>query len=232
MPEKSLQYKNFKNDSVKVFKERLTILFACNMSGDEKLKPLVIGRSENPRCFKNFNKANLPVYYRYNNKAWMDNIIFKEWLQILDRKFKSENRQILLLIDNFSGHKINSSYSNIVVKFFSANCTWRLQPLDQGIINAFKIKYRSEIVSDKLEAIEHGKDVPDIDVKVAINKIKKAWNGISNKTIINCFRKAGFHSDFFYGEIEDTVIILQKEFDSLCSRASVDPYYVKIDETL
>ena len=73
MPEKSLQYKNFKNDSVKVFKERLTILFACNMSGDEKLKPLVIGRSENPRCFKNFNKANLPVYYRYKNKARMDN---------------------------------------------------------------------------------------------------------------------------------------------------------------
>ena len=61
LPEKWLQYKNFKNDSVKVFKERLTILFACYMPGDEILKPLVICRSENPRCFKNFNKANSDV---------------------------------------------------------------------------------------------------------------------------------------------------------------------------
>ena len=68
----------------------------------------------------------------------------------------------------------------IFVKLFPVNCASRLQPLEQGIINAFKIKYRSEIVSDKLEAMEHGKDVHDIGIKVAINKIKKASDGISN----------------------------------------------------
>ena len=101
------------------------------MSGTEKLKPVVIGKSLNPRCFKNINKNNLPVYYRANSKAWMDNSIFKEWLCILNRKFKSENRQILLFIDNFSGHQIDE-YSNIKIVFFPANCTSVLQPLDQG----------------------------------------------------------------------------------------------------
>ena len=39
-------------------KERLTILFAANMTGTDKLTPLVIGKSQNPRCFKGINKAN------------------------------------------------------------------------------------------------------------------------------------------------------------------------------
>ena len=48
LPEKSLQYKNFKNDSVKIFKERLRNIFTCNITGDEKFKPFgktVIGKS-------------------------------------------------------------------------------------------------------------------------------------------------------------------------------------------
>ena len=70
------------------------------MNGTEKLKPLIVGKSENPRCFKRINKSNLKViwavYYRNNDSAWMDNQIFKEWLNILNRKFKAENRKILL----------------------------------------------------------------------------------------------------------------------------------------
>lgn len=37
-------------------KERLTALLCANMSGSEKLISLIIGKSPNPRCFKNLNK--------------------------------------------------------------------------------------------------------------------------------------------------------------------------------
>ena len=46
---------------------RLTILFCVSMTG-EKLKPLVIGKSNNPRCFKSIQKDKLPVTYRFNQK--------------------------------------------------------------------------------------------------------------------------------------------------------------------
>ena len=96
LPEKSLQYSGINNDNVKVSKERLSILFCSNWSGNEKLKPVVIGKFKNPRCFKNINRANLPVHYRNNSNAWMDNFIFREWLAILETKFKAENRKVFI----------------------------------------------------------------------------------------------------------------------------------------
>ena len=52
----------------KLAKERVTVLLTCSSTG-EKLKPLVIGKVKNPRCFKNINIDNLPVYWESNKKA-------------------------------------------------------------------------------------------------------------------------------------------------------------------
>ena len=72
-----------------------------------KLKPVLIGSAANPRCFKNVNKNNLPFFYHSNKNAWMTNIIFSDWLDKINKKFKHENRNVLLLVDNFSGHKLD-----------------------------------------------------------------------------------------------------------------------------
>ncbi|GES96197.1 tigger transposable element-derived protein 6-like [Rhizophagus clarus] len=72
--------------------------------GNHKFQPLVIGKSSNPRCFKNFNKSALPVTYQANSKAWMRSDIFLEWLNHLDYYFHTLNRKILLLIDNAGSH--------------------------------------------------------------------------------------------------------------------------------
>jgi hypothetical protein len=73
----------------KINKERLSVTLCCNGDGSHKLKPLVIGRSAKPRCFKNVKLENLGVMYRYNKKAWMTAIIFQEWLHHFDRQGKS-----------------------------------------------------------------------------------------------------------------------------------------------
>jgi len=64
----------------------------------------VIGKSNNPRCFKNINKASLPVTYYANSKAWMRSDIFVEWLHHLDNWFRIMDQKILLLIDNVAFH--------------------------------------------------------------------------------------------------------------------------------
>lgn len=46
---------NFKDDKCfwgKHSKERIIVLLCVGMTGDEKIKALVIGKSKNPRCFK------------------------------------------------------------------------------------------------------------------------------------------------------------------------------------
>ena len=50
-------------------KLRLTMLIGANMTGEDKLNPLIIGKSANPRCFHGVSHISLP--YTSNAKAWM-----------------------------------------------------------------------------------------------------------------------------------------------------------------
>lgn len=43
----------------------------CGSIEGEIRKPLVIGKSMKPRCFKNMNIASLPATGKFNKKAWM-----------------------------------------------------------------------------------------------------------------------------------------------------------------
>ena len=76
------------------------------------------------------------------------------------------------------------------------NTTSRLQPLDAGIIQNFKIRYRKLLlkfvisrVNDKKTASEI---VKEVDVLKAIRWVKEAWNQVDEETIRKCFRKCGF----------------------------------------
>ncbi|XP_064482964.1 tigger transposable element-derived protein 6-like [Ornithodoros turicata] len=102
LPECTLAVKNDNCKGGKKSKERISVLLCCNMTGTAKLKPLVIGKSRNPRAFKNVR--SLPVDYRWNQKAWMTSAIFTEWLLQLEKKMKEQKRHIALILDNCSAH--------------------------------------------------------------------------------------------------------------------------------
>jgi hypothetical protein len=126
-------------------KERLSVALCCNGDGSHKMKPLVIGRSAKPRCFKNVNLANLGVMYRYNKKAWMTAILFQEWLRYFDQQM--QGWKVLLLLDNAPSHKVTGvQLNNTTIKFLPPNTTSRLQPCDAGIIASFKTHYRRKFV--------------------------------------------------------------------------------------
>ena len=52
-------------------KDLITVLFTCNATGSEKMRPLLIHKYENPRALKNINKNTLPINYYWNSKSWM-----------------------------------------------------------------------------------------------------------------------------------------------------------------
>ena len=64
--------------SYKAAKDRLTLLFGGNASGDMKLKPLLVYHSENPRALKNITKGFLPVVWKSDPKAWVTQAIFHD----------------------------------------------------------------------------------------------------------------------------------------------------------
>lgn len=62
LPKKTIWKKNVRCAGKKSPKERITVLFCVSAEG-QKRKPLVIGASSKPRCFKNINLKGLPVTY-------------------------------------------------------------------------------------------------------------------------------------------------------------------------
>ena len=69
-PDGSLCYSFEQLSSLKKAMDRVTDLFCTNMTGNDKLKLLFIGKSKKPRCFRSINLDTLPVTYRSNKSTW------------------------------------------------------------------------------------------------------------------------------------------------------------------
>lgn len=189
MPEKTLEYKNVKCHGGKMSKERVTVMVCANMTGNEKLPLFVIGKSKNPRCFKNVK--TMPIQYEANKKAWVTSEIFATWVRKLDRKFASQDRKIVLIVDNCPAHPVMSNLKSIKLVFLPPNTTSHTQPMDQGVIRNLKTQYRKLVIQKQLRAIETSSEV-HISILDALFMLRTAWHLVSSTTIANCFRHAGF----------------------------------------
>ncbi|KAG0428084.1 Tigger transposable element-derived protein 4, partial [Dictyocoela muelleri] len=93
------------NRGTKQDKTRITLMLGVNPFR-EKLTPLLIGKSQNPRVFKNIDLNSFNIMYRANKSSWLTSGLFNEYLDLLNEKLKEKDRKILLIVDNFSGHKV------------------------------------------------------------------------------------------------------------------------------
>ncbi|GBM13908.1 hypothetical protein AVEN_152347-1 [Araneus ventricosus] len=108
-------------------------------------------------------------------------------------KFFKQKRKVALIADNCTTHCTVDGLKSIELVFLPPNRTCVLQPLDQGIIQNFKATYRKLLLQDMISAIDRKKQL-QVSVLNAIFYIDQSWNMVSQKTIANCFRHAGFHS--------------------------------------
>ena len=197
MPTKTLAQKTDINRTAghKEFKERLTALLCCNKTGKHKVRPLVIGKSAKPRCFKHVNMKKLSCDYANTQRAWMTSTVFTDWfhdsfvpqVRRFMRKSKLEEKAILLL-DNCSAHPPNALVSKckkIKCVFLPPNTTSKIQPCDQGIISAVKRQYRRRLMQHLLEV--EGADIPQalktVTLKLAMELFGYAWDSLSASSI-------------------------------------------------
>jgi hypothetical protein len=72
-------------------------------NGDEKLKPLLVYRSENPQALKNVAKSSLPVIWKSHRTAWITRQVFRDWFpEYFLPEMKENIVQKRILISGFS----------------------------------------------------------------------------------------------------------------------------------
>lgn len=144
----------------KIIKDRLTVLPVVNADGSDARQVLFIGTTAKPHCFSKKSLTLQGFQYANSKKGWMNRVIFDEWFFAFDREMSNQDRQVLLLLDNASCHKIDykrlQELSSVKVLFLPKNTTSKLQPLDAGIIASSlkrrfqKIKMRNVCRLDEL----------------------------------------------------------------------------------
>ena len=70
--------------------------------------------------------------------------IMEKVLESLNCQMIREGINVILFLDNATVHPLSliGMYSNIKIIYLAKNTTLRLQPLDAGIIQSFKTKYK------------------------------------------------------------------------------------------
>ena len=73
-------------------------------------------------------------------------------MDIINNKMVREDRQLLIILDNVSTHKLGKTYSNIRLEFMMPNTTPHIQPLDHFFAylkSVFKKWLNSQYVENK-----------------------------------------------------------------------------------
>uniref|UniRef100_A0A2R5LAU9 Putative tick transposon n=1 Tax=Ornithodoros turicata TaxID=34597 RepID=A0A2R5LAU9_9ACAR len=215
LPNRTLAFSGETCSGGKHSKDRISVAFAVNMTGNEKLPLLVIGKAAKPRCFKG---GRLPsnVLYRNNGKAWMTAVLFEEYVRLLDRRFAAKNRRVVVVLDNASSHVDVANLTAIKLVFLAPNTTSLSQPLDQGVIRVVKQLYRKNLLRRMLLAMENGKTY-SIDLLGAIHLLAFSWAQVESTTVQNCFRHAKFVCADNNSAAANTVEVEDSSCDDLLS---------------
>ena len=111
--------------------------------------------------------------------------VFTDWSKKVNEQFMSQQRNCLMLLDNASSHGVADTLitkvgsldafrlSNLLLLFLPPNCTSVVQPLDQGIIAAFKAHYKRKLARYMVQQydIDSSQDLQVLSLKTNLKQV-------------------------------------------------------------
>ncbi|KAG9348076.1 hypothetical protein JZ751_004101 [Albula glossodonta] len=207
-----LPEKAFPNGSEKLAKkfksskDRVTLMATANASGDFRLPLVFVHTNGKPNCFADVTMSALPCHYYSQRGAWMSGNIFSDWFlshfvtlvkEYLKRK--SLPLRAILLMDNTPPHHAAENLVSetddgcIQCMFLPSNVTSLIQPMDQGILENLKRRYKRDLLRKLSLESDAYKSYTDfceqLTVKDALYMCAKAWGEISAVSLRRSWRK-------------------------------------------
>lgn len=213
-----LDYAQYETSQIQKAIEVATVMLCCNLDGSEKLKPLVVGKYNSYRSFRNYfpEEPSDPVSqsqlgdkmaqrfgisYHSNRKAWLTSNLFHDWLARWDKRLMADNRKIWIILDDSCSHRIiNPHLKNIQLVYTSANS--RFLPFNWGVLDEFKTRYRIQqyqALIDLQRTLEKKTnrrmfitfEQSQLTMSNAFKFIKRAWKDIPVQTIRANWKSSG-----------------------------------------
>ena len=153
--------------------------------------------------------------------------IFSSWLLDFDKSMRG--KKVALVLDGASSH-FNIQLENVNLFFLNPNTTTHCQPLDQGIIQQMKQRYRKKLLFHQVSCFDKKIEFK-ISLKKAVEWLVLSWRSIEKDSISKCFAKAKvidaqIPEQSFESKIDDEVCTLQwnsqqieewSNFDQCCA---------------
>jgi len=170
-------------------KHRLSIIFASNITGTDKMCPKIIDNIYIPRYLQDVK--TLSVHFQASYNTWMTSC-YASILRRLDGELSG--RKILVIIDNVM-IDLQIELQNIEIKYLPSS-TVSVHPLRQNIMRIEKTyehylkQMKSAVDAEKLPTSYC--NTAEISVSDSMHMIFNVWENMSPALIRNCFRKIGF----------------------------------------
>lgn len=178
---------------------RITFLACTNENGSHKLKLLVMGKSKNPKVFRN---KKIPVEYTFSKNTWMTSSIFKDWfhnsfckqVQIFLRNENLPEKALLLIHNaptNCNEEELISENGNMSVMFLPPNSKALIQQMNQnGLIKLF---YRKILLVHLFAMMDQdgnvNKCLNTINIQDAVCLLHNAWQKVLMSSLEKCWTK-------------------------------------------
>ena len=193
LPDKTLTSLVEESKKGKMATERVTVGFCCNLTGSEKETPLVIGTSNCEHEFFGLDTDLLPVSWEVQDNSWMTSDLFDKWLQVFDKKMKTQGRKTLLWVEYSPCHQINAEVTSVRIMYYPRP---QLQPFYHGIVDAIKKSYRQmllqAILTKRYQYDSLDKLLQSVTLLDACYWLHYSWDNITSEQIICSWQKAGF----------------------------------------
>ena len=115
------------------------------MTGKDKVKLLIIGKSKKltmyQRCLDGNTASNVHSQQEYR----MTSVLFEEWITNWDAALRKEGHKIFVLFNSFSAHSQKIMLTNKWLEFLYTNLTSCVHPIDMGVIKNLKTFYRKDL---------------------------------------------------------------------------------------
>ncbi|XP_045104416.1 tigger transposable element-derived protein 7-like [Portunus trituberculatus] len=167
-------------------------------------------------------------------------------------KIRPDDVKALILLDNAPAHPssdvLKSADGKIKAMFLPKNTTSLIQPMDQGVISAFKRIYLRKYLDDVLVVLEtedgavedtRGKrtlaNIKNYNIRAAIYNMYEAWREMKHTTFTNAWKKLmkdeDYCADFEGFEATDFHQLLKKSGEEEVTVDDVDEWLEENDQT-